>query len=248
MPSRSVVFAEPIRTSIGTFGGSFKDVPAPALDGVAIGASVKRAGLHPDEVETIVMGNVVHADTKMNPVRQAAVQAELPVTIHRVCGSGAQAIVAAQETSLGNINAAVPGGMENMDQAPYLIARGRWGYRMGDGALYDNVLRPSSQATRDTSPKSTPRNAHTPFEVGSPELGRHRLESPILMATMAPPLGRLIRHIGVAAAKNFTYWAVVGTIVALTGFGPEHWFTAAFRYVEIPQVGLVWPQEEPLSP
>ena len=68
------------------------------------------------------------------------------------------------------------------------------------------------------------------------------------MATMAPPLERLIRHIGVAAAKNFTYWAAVGTIVALTGFGPEHWFTAAFRYVEMPQVGLVWPQEEPLSP
>jgi len=130
-----------------------------------------------------------------------------------------------------------------MDQAPYLIARVRWGYRMGDGALYDSVLRPGSQATRDTSPKSTPRNAHTPFEVGSPELGlgRHGLDSPILMATMAPPLERLIRHIGVAAAKNFTYWAAVGTIVALTGFGPEHWFTAAFRYVEMPQAGLVWP-------
>ena len=58
---------------------------------------------------------------------------------------------------------------------------------------------------------------------------------------MAPTLERLIRHIGVAAAKNFTSWAAVGTIVALTGFGPEHWFTAAFRYVEMPQAGLVWP-------
>jgi len=236
MPSSSVVFAEPVRTPIGTFGGSFKDVPAPALGGVAIGAAVKRAGLHPDEVETVVMGNVVPAGTKMNPARQAAVHAELPITIpaptvNRVCGSGAQAIVsAAQEISLGNINAAVAGGMENMDQAPYLIARGRWGHRMGDGALYDSVLRPGSQATRNTPPKST------------------RLDSPILITTMAPPLGRLIRHIGVAVAKNFTYWAVVGTIVALTGFGPEHWFTAAFRYVEMPQAGLVWPQEEPLSP
>ena len=220
---RSVVFAEPVRTAIGTFGGSLKDVPAPSLGAVAIGAAVARAAIRPEEVETIVMGNVVQAGSKMNPARQAAVHAGLPVTIpaltvNRVCGSGAQAIVsAAQEIALGNINVAVAGGMENMDQAPYLIARGRWGYRMGDGALYDNVLRPSSQATRDTSPKSTPRNAHTPFEVGSPELGRHRLDSPILMATMAPPLGRLIRHIGVAAAKNFTYWAVVGTIVALTG-------------------------------
>ena len=143
----SVVFAEPVRTAIGTFGGSLKDVSAPTLGSVAIGAAVARANLRPDEVETVVMGNVVQAGTKMNPARQAAVHAGLPVTIpaltvNRVCGSGAQAIVsAAQDISLGYINVAVAGGMENMDQAPYLIARGRWGYRMGDGALYDSVLR-----------------------------------------------------------------------------------------------------------
>ena len=144
---RSVVFAEPVRTAIGTFGGSLKDVPAPNLGAVVIGAAVGRAKLRPDEVETVVMGNVVQAGNKMNPGRQAAVHAGLPVTIpaltvNRVCGSGAQAIVsAAQEIFLGNINVAVAGGMENMDQAPYLVARGRWGYRMGDGALYDSVLR-----------------------------------------------------------------------------------------------------------
>ena len=147
MTSRSVVFAEPVRTAIGTFGGSLKDLPAPALGAAAIRAAVTRAGIRPDEVETVVMGNVVQAGTKMNPARQAAVHAGLPVTtpaltVNRVCGSGAQAIVsAAQEISLGNINTAVAGGMENMDQAPYLVARGRWGYRMGDGALYDSVLR-----------------------------------------------------------------------------------------------------------
>jgi len=143
----SVVFAEPVRTAIGTFGGSLKDVPAPNLGAVAISAAVVRAKLRPDEVETVVMGNVVQAGTKMNPARQAAVHAGLPVTIpaltvNRVCGSGAQAIVSvAQEILLGNINVGVAGGMENMDQAPYLVARGRWGYRMGDGALYDSVLR-----------------------------------------------------------------------------------------------------------
>jgi acetyl-CoA C-acetyltransferase len=146
-PQRSVVFAEPVRTAIGTFGGSLKDVPAPTLGAVAIGAAVACAKLRPEEVGTVVMGNVVQAGTKMNPARQAAVHAGLPVTIpaltvNRVCGSGAQAIVsAAQEIALGNINVAVAGGMENMDQAPYLIARARWGYRMGDGALYDSVLR-----------------------------------------------------------------------------------------------------------
>ena len=144
---RSVVFAEPVRTAIGTFGGALKDVPAPNLGAVAIGAAVARAGLRPEEAETVVMGNVVQAGNKMNPARQAAVHAGLPVTtpaltVNRVCGSGAQAIVsAAQEISLGNINVAVVGGMENMDLAPYLVPRGRWGYRLGDGQLYDSVLR-----------------------------------------------------------------------------------------------------------
>jgi acetyl-CoA C-acetyltransferase len=144
---RSVVFAEPVRTAIGTFGGSLKEVPAVNLGAVAIGAAVARAYLRPDEVETVVMGNVVQAGNKMNPARQAAVHAGLPVstpalTVNRVCGSGAQAIVsAANEIALGNINVAVAGGMENMDLAPYLVARGRWGYRLGDGQLYDSVLR-----------------------------------------------------------------------------------------------------------
>ena len=144
---RSVVLAEPVRTAIGTFGGSLKDVPAPNLGAVAIAGAVKRAGLRPDEIETVAMGNVVQAGAKMNPARQAAVQAGLPVTtpamtVNRVCGSGVQAIVsAAQEILLDNANVAIAGGMENMDLAPYLIAGGRWGYRMGDGALYDSMLR-----------------------------------------------------------------------------------------------------------
>jgi acetyl-CoA C-acetyltransferase len=106
-PQRSVVFAEPVRTAIGTFGGSLKEIPAPNLGAVAIGGAVARAKLRPDEVETVVMGNVVQAGTKMNPARQAAVHAGLPVTtpaltVNRVCGSGAQAIVsAAQEIALG---------------------------------------------------------------------------------------------------------------------------------------------------
>jgi acetyl-CoA C-acetyltransferase len=145
--SHPVVLAAPIRTAIGTSGGSLKDVSAPDLGALAIGASVKRAGLEPGEIGTVVMGNVIQAGAKMNPARQAAVHAGLPVsvpamTVNRVCGSGAQAIVsAAQEILLGNVDVAVAGGTENMDQAPYLIARGRWGYRMGDGQLYDSMLR-----------------------------------------------------------------------------------------------------------
>ena len=109
MTSRSVVFAEPVRTAIGTFSGSLKDVPAPTLGAVAIGGAVARAGIRPDEVETVVMGNVVQAGEKMNPARQAGVHAGLPVTtpamtVNRVCGSGAQAIVSAAQDSSSAIS------------------------------------------------------------------------------------------------------------------------------------------------
>src|ERR1700758_2341210 len=145
--SHSVVVVAPVRTPIGTFGGSLKDIPAPDLGAVAIKAAVAKAGLDPEEVGTVVMGNVIQAGSKMNPARQAAINAGLPVsvpamTVNRVCGSGAQAIVsAAHEIMSGAVDVAVAGGMENMDLAPYLIARGRWGYRMGDGQLYDSMLR-----------------------------------------------------------------------------------------------------------
>src|SRR4029450_6623522 len=144
---RSVVLSGAVRTAIGTFGGSLKEVAAPDLGATAISAAIARAGLKPDEVGTVVMGNVTQAGAKMNPSRQAAVRAGLPVsvpamTVNRVCGSGAQAIVsAAQEILLGTADVAVAGGMENMDMAPYLLERGRWGYRMGHGQIHDSALR-----------------------------------------------------------------------------------------------------------
>jgi acetyl-CoA C-acetyltransferase len=143
----SVVIAEPVRTAIGTFGGTLKDIPAVELGAAAINAALQRSNLRPDEIGTVVMGNTVQAGNKMNPARQAAIHGGLPVqvpamTVNRVCGSGAQAIVsAAQEILMGSVDAAVAGGMENMDAAPYLLARGRWGHRLGDGSLYDSVLR-----------------------------------------------------------------------------------------------------------
>src|SRR5256712_2480245 len=94
-----------------------------------------------------MMGNVIQAGNRMNPARQAAINGGVPVavpamTVNRVCGSGAQAIAsAAQEVWLGHIDIAIAGGMENMDQAPYLIPSGRWGQRMGDAQIYDSMLR-----------------------------------------------------------------------------------------------------------
>jgi acetyl-CoA C-acetyltransferase len=145
--TRSVIFATPVRTAIGTFGGSLKDVPAADLGAVAIKGAIECAGIEPAEIGTVAMGNVVQAGAKMNPARQAAVHGGIPVavpalTVNRVCGSGAQAIVsAAQENLLGTVDSAIAGGMENMDLAPYLLTKGRWGYRMGDGEIADSVLR-----------------------------------------------------------------------------------------------------------
>jgi acetyl-CoA C-acetyltransferase len=147
MTHPEVVLCAPVRTAIGTYGGTLKNIPAPELGAAVIRETLKRAGLAADKVQTVVMGNVVQAGAKMNPARQAAVGGGVPVaapamTVNRVCGSGAQAIVsAALEIMVGNIQCAVAGGMENMDMAPYLMAGGRWGYRMGDAQLYDSMLR-----------------------------------------------------------------------------------------------------------
>src|SRR3984885_223745 len=144
---REIVLCEPVRTAIGAFNGALKGTPATDLGAAVVRETLRRARVEGQDVDSVTLGNVIQAGNRMNPARQAAVSSGLPVsvpalTVNRVCGSGAQAIVsAAQEISLGNLDVAVAGGMENMDQAPYLVARGRWGFRMGDGALYDSVLR-----------------------------------------------------------------------------------------------------------
>jgi acetyl-CoA C-acetyltransferase len=146
MAERDVVICAPVRTAIGTFGGTLKDTPAADLGAVAIRAAVERAGLDAARIDGVVMGNVIQAGNRMNPARQAAIGAGIPVsapalTVNRVCGSGAQAIAsAAQEIRLGEAEVIVAGGMENMDRAPYLLPNGRWGMRMGDGQVVDSML------------------------------------------------------------------------------------------------------------
>jgi acetyl-CoA C-acetyltransferase len=147
MPARDVVLCAPTRTAIGTFGGSLKSVSAVQLGAAVIKETLKRAGLSSDKVEAVVMGHVVQAGTGMNSARQAALHGGIPqavpaYAVNRVCGSGAQAIANAYlEIISGNISCAVAGGMENMDQCPYLLDAARWGYRMGDGKTIDSILR-----------------------------------------------------------------------------------------------------------
>src|SRR3974390_1807714 len=146
MASTQVVICSPVRTAIGTYGGTLKDTPAVDLGAVAIRSTLERSKLTNGDIDTVIMGNVIQAGNKMNPARQAAIHGGLPVnvpamTVNRVCGSGAQAIAsAAQEVMLGFAKSAIGGGMENMDRAPYLMASGRWGYRMGDAQIFDAML------------------------------------------------------------------------------------------------------------
>jgi acetyl-CoA C-acetyltransferase len=146
MNTRDVVICHPVRTPIGTFNGSLKSVPAIELGAVAVRETLRRSGVDPAQLASVVMGNVIQAGNKMNPARQAAIRGGVPVavpalTVNRVCGSGAQAIAsAAQEIWLGFGDAVVAGGMESMERAPYLLADGRWGYRMGNAQVYDSML------------------------------------------------------------------------------------------------------------
>lgn len=147
MPTPDIVLCAPVRTPIGSFGGSLKETPASALGAAVIRETLHRSGLAAEAVDTVVMGHVIQAGTRMNPARQAAIGGGLPVqvpalTVNRVCGSGAQAIAtAALEIAAGYAAAAVAGGMENMDQAPYLVPGARWGQRMGDAQMLDSMLR-----------------------------------------------------------------------------------------------------------
>jgi len=146
MDARQVVLCHPVRTAIGTYGGSLKEVAAPDLGAVVIRETLKRSGLAADQVQTLVMGNVIQAGVRMNPARQAGIAAGLPIdvpamTVNRVCGSGAQGVIsAALEIWSGMIDCAIGGGMENMDRAPYLLPQGRWGARMGDVTMFDSML------------------------------------------------------------------------------------------------------------
>ncbi|MDS0528343.1 acetyl-CoA C-acetyltransferase [Clostridium sp. SHJSY1] len=144
---REVVIASAVRTALGSFGGSLKDVSAADLGALVIKEAVSRAGIKPELVEEVVMGNVIQAGLGQNVARQATVKAGLPVevpamTINKVCGSGLRTVaLAAQMIKAGDVDVVVAGGMENMSAAPYVLDKARWGQRMGDGKLVDSMLK-----------------------------------------------------------------------------------------------------------
>jgi acetyl-CoA C-acetyltransferase len=144
---RDVVVLSGVRTAIGKYGGSLKDIPPTTLAAAVTGEAVRRAGVEPGEVGHAVFGNVIHTGPHdMYLARVAAVRGGLPVetpalTLNRLCGSGLQAIVsAAQLVKLGDADVAVAGGAESMSRGPYWVPGLRWGQRMGDGTYIDAMV------------------------------------------------------------------------------------------------------------
>lgn len=135
------------RTAVGSFGGSLKDVSAPALGAAVIAGALERAGVAPQNVDEVMMGCVLTAALGQNPARQAAVKAGVPVevpayTVGMVCGSGMKACIeGARAIISGDAQIVVAGGMENMSAAPYAMPNGRWGARMFDTSMVDTMVR-----------------------------------------------------------------------------------------------------------
>lgn len=141
-----VVIVSAARTAVGKFGGSLATVPAPDLGAIAICCALKRAGVAPELVSEVIMGNVLTAGLGQNPARQALLKAGLPVTvpgmtINRVCGSGLQAVMtAANGIIAGDADIVVAGGQENMSATPHILKGSRDGLKMGTASLVDSMI------------------------------------------------------------------------------------------------------------
>ena len=143
---KKAVIVGSCRTPIGKFLGSLKALAAPEIGALVVKETVKRAGLRPEDVDEVVMGNVLQAGLGQNPARQAALKGGLPVTVpavtvNKVCGSGLKAVMmAAQAVRLGDAEIVVAGGMESMSNAPYLVMGAREGFRLGHGEMVDSMI------------------------------------------------------------------------------------------------------------
>jgi len=142
-----VVIVSGCRTPIGSFRGALSGLRAPQLGAVVVREAVRRAGIGPEGVDEVIMGNVLQAGVGQAPARQAALYAGLPssvecMTINKVCGSGLKAVMlGAQAILAGDAGVVVAGGMESMSQAPYLLDKARDGYRMGNGEIVDAMIK-----------------------------------------------------------------------------------------------------------
>jgi acetyl-CoA C-acetyltransferase len=143
---QQAVIVSAVRTAIGKFGGSLAKIPAPELGALVIKEAIARAGLKPEQVGGVIMGQVLTAGSGQNPARQATIKAGLPLstpamTINVVCGSGLKSVMlAAQAIATGEAEIMVAGGQENMSASPHVLMGSRDGYRMGDAKMIDTMI------------------------------------------------------------------------------------------------------------
>ncbi|ODA39856.1 acetyl-CoA C-acetyltransferase [Desulfosporosinus sp. BG] len=144
---REVVIVSAVRTPIGSFGGAIGKIPAVELGALVIAEVLKRAGVKPEQVDEVIMGNVLQAGLGQNPARQAAIKAGIPQevpawTVNKVCGSGLKSVESATQAILaGDAEIIVAGGMESMSLSPYVLQKARTGYRLGNDTITDTILR-----------------------------------------------------------------------------------------------------------
>ncbi len=172
MSEREVVVLSGVRTAIGTFGGSLKDIAPTDLAGQVVKEAVERSGLKPEDIGHVTIGNVTHSDRRdMYMSRVAALKGGLPeetpaVTVNRLCGSGLQAIIsAAQMVLLGDAEAVVAGGAESMSRVPYWVPNARWGARMGDSQMVDAMIGALTCPMNDTHMGITAENVAEQWDV-----------------------------------------------------------------------------------
>jgi acetyl-CoA C-acetyltransferase len=198
---REAVIVGAARTAIGKFNGTLATTPAPMLGAAAIRAAVERAGIAPDRVEDVIMGNVLSAGVGQAPARQAAIRAGIPpsvgaMTINKVCGSGLKAVaLAAQAVRAGDASCVVAGGMENMSLAPYLAPGARTGYRLGDGKLVDSMVHDGLwDSFNDFHMGTTGELVAEKYEIGREEQDRFAYESH-MKAAAAQKAGKFAKEI-----------------------------------------------------
>ncbi|OJV62435.1 MAG: acetyl-CoA acetyltransferase [Clostridiales bacterium 38-18] len=143
---KEVVIVSAMRTAIGSFGGSLKDIKPADLGATVIKAALEKAGVAPESVDEVILGSVIQAGYGQGVARQAWINNGYPVevpctTINMICGSGLKAVSMAYQSIVSGANdVVIAGGTENMSMAPYVIKSGRWGQRMGNGELYDTMV------------------------------------------------------------------------------------------------------------
>lgn len=143
---KEVVIVSAARTAVGAFNGSLSGFSAPQLGAFAIKEAVKRAGIKPEEIDEVLMGNVLQGGLGQAPARQASLGAGIPdsvsaTTINKVCGSGLKSVMLGEQAiKAGDADIVVVGGMESMTNAPYILKKARNGYRMGNGEIFDLMI------------------------------------------------------------------------------------------------------------